>query len=336
MLLLSQQKFKETKMNVEEIARKVLERELTVREGASGILKEIWENKVRLGLSGMSEDEFSSFLIHIHPRIETMLRNFNPKAGPFQSFFLRSLKFQKIAWRREQFSRQALEDGLLLTCAMEREETQELYNIEEASLSVESAEPGGSAGEAIRLLSHAVQSPREIRDRQSQREAILVLALKSAQFITDGMTRRISETTGIPLKKLYGMLDMARESMRKAGERKESFTSSRNEAWLKSRRFMLEKERLGNGSPLYDEYCARYEFYRERWSRTNRKISRSFCKFSPSDRAVGSIMNCDPRHVSYVVRHASENIDRLALKCYSDFHEDIPCHGKPEQKKGDE
>ena len=168
------------------------------------------------------------------------------------------------------------------------------------------------------------------------RETLLILALKSAPFITYEIELKLCEVLEIKLEDMDNLLQEALKHMEVKINRMQTLNKARDKAYRFHRQYIFENKALDEGCQRYSYTIKHYKTQTERWENQKKLIQKHMEHYSPSNKTISKLLDLDERHISYVLRNASKNIDSLTLKWYSHKHENLPSNRKHEQETGDE
>lgn len=132
---------------------------------------------------------------------------------------------------------------------------------------------------------------------------IMVLALKSAYYITDEQIEKISELLNIDKSSLHHIIQDIKVQMDRRINNKEKFEIRRNRAYFNHRRIRSQIEWNENNilNPEYEneDLQKKYQKNTKNWSTLNHQLEEGKIHIRPTTKLIANILGLSPRQVTY-------------------------------------
>lgn len=235
------------------------------------------------------EDEVSEFLLVFHERIPGLLRRFHHQGLPFRHFLLRTLRWQWNSFKAERARLRRLD--WLTASAWVGEEVAEAGNETET-------EAEGSDSEPLVGL------------QAVDRQRLVLLALKSAPYLSDRQVEAISRQSGVDLAWLQACQQRLQTVALTRLHRNHSLVERRGEALY--RRLLAEDDARREVDP---ERRARFEkraqHYRSRLA--NLDHQKQTLSISPTHRELARLLGLPKGTVDSSLYHLKRTLKASAL-----------------------
>ncbi|MDY4902149.1 MAG: hypothetical protein SO116_04670 [Treponema sp.] len=308
---------------------------MSLKESVNELWENIWRNKKQFNFGKVEYDDFMDFLEYAYPKFEIFLKEYNSERGTFPSYIYSNLHRTYFSWFKKNLRNHAADRSYLSVQAVEYEAQQFLYQrCEYSSLNSEKqGEITLSREKQAALYKFYCGRSKRTKDngtisRKSRfvKDMILVLALKSAYYITDSMIEKVSQTVGIEKEKLSDLCNKARENLCGKLERREVYMRKRDNAFFFHRKYMIESKDLSKNSVWCEHIAERYKKQTKIWETANKCLKEKFCLPVPSNKVISRLSSLPIRRIEYINKVLKEkyaDIDNIFLKCYSSVHENI-------------
>ncbi len=308
---------------LEKIALQVKCGKLDVWRAAFEVIWIVQCNRRYFKLHAWADEDFDDFILTEFSHIVNMIESFDPQKAQFSTFFYKSLQISSACYRRKRAIAQAEEESFDCLKDLLTEEHEYRYAQNEGALCVENA----CADEELRQqMGRLIQEKHSIlmnkrvhcfhhtcydeRMENLRRSACLVLFLKSSAVADDSSIRKTSIVTGISEDKLFSMKEELRDKIYKKIVRRQNVGKARDEAFFLHRKYRAQFEKLDQEGRLYQEVCRCYQVQRRRWEKNNSRLEQEF-NIAPSNRDIGELLNMSERRVSYILKMARRQFDKI-------------------------
>lgn len=337
---------------LEKIAQDVQNGVLTCHDGAIKIIILLYKNTKCFKLGMLSEDNLHDFLIATEPRIEKLLKKYNPKQGLFSIFFYKYIRNSTMTFLRTIANKNATEEVFFMVQKIDYEDnayhyakeapesyTQTIFEKEQLQ------EQQRKAQAAVRELHKAMgftlyKKNHRIKTREDKsalaRTLCLILFLKSCYYVTPEIIQKTSIITGMNQETLRFLAEKVLSTLTHKIEVKEQNDKVRNKIFFYHLKYDIESRKVDSDSSRYQYLKQRCDSYTRKWKKHIKEInSMHCCNATPSNKAVGDVLQISDRKVEYILKHGKDNIDMISLNCYDDTHENLPGDEQSEQKERD-
>lgn len=309
----------------------------------------VFRYKGSFALSCLEDEEFSDFLMYMLPRFEEMFSVYDPERSCFVSYMYGCVRFNLFNWQRRVLQEECARESSCMNSAIGLEELKENYLMCEApydegfelpleeDVSSDGSEKGDNSpipftpqpGRTRANVGYWTENFQSVRTT-----ALLVLALKSAAWITEDLIEKVCAETGCEENKFRDMLEYVLSTLEKRRRRREACIRSRDNAYFFRRKYMLSLLKLKDGSCMEEKVKSQFKRQDETWKRQNRKLSQKLFSMTPSNKTVAEALRISPRRVQTLLDLAGRNIDIMRSNCYHASHENLLGNRQSEQKKG--
>ncbi|MCR5218774.1 hypothetical protein [Treponema sp.] len=305
---------------------------ISPEEGAKILWELIYTQKERFSLTSLSYDSLMDFLVYLHSRFIKMLEVYNPADGTFLAFLHSNIRNSLITWKKFSTRKNVSEESCLGVMEIEYDSEAYKYSCCESSLKPFVNEENHSIEEMKeewrKRICSKKRKPDLKKEEKLQRDALLILALKSCYNITDELIEKVSFVTQTSRNVLEDMISEAKNSISSKITRRIMCTRARDNAFFYHRKYSLEIPRIRKHSNWAEHLAARYEKHTRMWELANQKLLKSHRMLVPSTKTVASILGMSVRHCEYVMKRVQTDVDKIKLKWYPREHENLPCQRK--------
>ena len=328
---------------LERIVKKARAGLLPVGKASHIIWETVFRKKKSFGLTGLTEDGLSEFLLYVQKEFPRIIFSYNESGGCFYSYLRSKILSSLKSWRRTYLKQKAARETLnscmninydLIQGKYEDEEPftreeKDSHSINDLKLLVSSF---SEHKKSQKIKTKNVSEYSQKREKILRRESVLLLALKACTDLTPDMIERVSILTGKSEKEIIELSEAAKETIITKKQRRELYSKTRDNSFFFHRKYFIEKSRLDLQSSMGRRISRIYRKQTNAWIQSNRKLSSSICTLTPSTRTVAQLLKIIVRHAHYVLSHIPANMDKIRLKWYALGHENISCKRKSEQK----
>lgn len=294
---------------------------LSKQNASMEIFTILYTNPARFNLHTMDEDERSDFLVSMIPKFESYIDRYDQNQCPFGAYIFNIVSWIKTTWTKKQ--------GLNKTNPLTFQKTildhYPVFTDEDTSLKyIHSLSPQLSEN---LLQLHEEKTPqlifRQIFDSgekgkyvfkkpeltQSRRIALL-LALKSAWYISDEQIEKISIFCGCPPQAISTTVEKLKENLENKAKSHERLCEMRDKAWyfICIYRNMLEK--MEKDTEEYLDLKRKLNYQEHVWVVKNNMLKNCKSRISPTNTDVAEAVGIKPSRVSFYMGMAKKsNLD---------------------------
>lgn len=293
------------------------------QETLNAILTAIFKNRSYFGLEKLDEDNFSDFLLYLQERLPRFMDFYNPERSRFSTYLRKICSTQLRSWYRRFYQNYA-RDMALTTYALEEKMLDITSNEPEEQFSTDTDKPDKELTDFLSHLNRKIPVSTKI----------MMLALKSASFLTPIHIRKICRMTEISEDELYEKLDVINKNLDARLKRQEHLIQLQNEAYIMRKESGIKMSILNPESSNFHNAELSHEYHDKLWkSRLER--SRTSHDVYPTNTLISEVLNIpigQVTHILSVVRDKACGSKEHNEVSYS--HDDICSDRKCPQKDG--
>lgn len=139
-------------------------------------------------------------------------------------------------------------------------------------------------------------------------KTVLVLALKSAFFISDEQIELVSKICGIDKDILFAIIQQLRNDIYPKMIRKREIEERRNKAYFQHKKYLSQIKYLqnddNNNKYEEDDLSQKYKNQTKNWQKINSRITDGYINLRPTNKSIADILGICERQVSYYITYA--------------------------------
>lgn len=253
------------------------------------ILSTIFTNRSYFCLEKLDEDNFSDYLLYLQERLPRFMVQFDPSRSKFCTYLRKICNTQLRSWYRH-FYRKYARDMALSTYALEEKMTfSDAYDPEEQF----SAYPTPESMELTNFL-------KRVNRKIPLQTKIMMLALKSASFLTGTHIQKICQLAQITEDELYEKLDVINKNLDEKLERQKHLIQLQNEAYIIKKESDIQMTILNPESSHYRDARLSRDYHEKLWkSRLER--SHDTHDVYPTNTLVSEVLDVPLGQVTHVL-----------------------------------
>lgn len=143
------------------------------------------------------------------------------------------------------------------------------------------------------------------------RKTVLILALKSAYYLTDYQINKIAVLCHIDRLLLQQAVQTLKNQLYDREKSKIKIEERRNNAYFQHKRYMNQLNWMLENKDEFDKYriervLLKYKAQTEKWKKLNLQLSAGIRNIRPTNKAIADILGICERQVSYYIKNAKE------------------------------
>ena len=290
------------------------------------------KNPALFGLSKKDEDFKSEVILLFLEKGEATFELYNPNYGTFFTYFFCFIKSLINSVRRSRAAKEVQEFHSIsesITSYSQKAERYSKINYQElempkAPLSYKPVSPDAFQiacktsqyninnfieNDDDESLAHLKEKLQSISPSMAER-ILIVLALKSAYYISDKQIKTISEICNLNSEEFHNTIQQLKQELVFREANKMNLELRRNKAYYhhKKYRSRLEwtKENLDNFSEQEREaLITKYNRQTENWIKLNAQLKKGIINIRPTNKRIASVLGLCERQISYYIRNAN-------------------------------
>lgn len=304
-----------TDLKLDDIPDLVKSNKLTKQEACVQIYHILYTNPPRFGLHTIDEDLRSDFLLYfLQYKTNSLLEKYDPSISPFGAYIYRTvqtslLTFIKKASDRNNYNKFFIQDSICDYQAQMQENENSLIHVAsdvpEFSTSSKNEEIPALVYKQIFTKGTHRLSLKDSRERKIKR-GILILALKSAWYISDSQINKVSTLCNISPKVLTDSVCKLKSKLINKALNRQQIENNRNRAYCFIHNYRMQLANNETDNFKFEQLQKKIDFQTENWNKKTRKLNSGRNKIAPTNSEIGEIIGLSGRFVSFYIRKLRE------------------------------
>lgn len=320
-------------VNLEDLVNQVRSGSLSYEDGARFIMEQVFRHKGLFGLTKLTEDELTNYLLFQYRNFIRLLKTYDESYGKFFTYLKKTIEGSIKTWKKRYIRSRILDNEVTVSDKILYEENLNKYLLPEEEV-IKGEEEKQCVKTGGDMSDRKIKPWDKVKKHELNRSKtfILILALKASYSLDPELIKKVSEATGVSEEEIVRMSNEIKKTLANKIERREACLRCRDNAYYYHRRYQTESLHLLDGTNWAEIVNSKYRKQTKTWIDKNRRLSLKEYAVSASNIAVGNALGVTPRHVAYVLKKGCENMDNNKAKEYHKKHEDISSNRKHEQE----
>lgn len=276
-------------------------------KGALRILACLYQLNFTMPIFKNDIDVRNDFYLAMYPTLCNLFSFYDPNKGTFSTYLYNALIRNAHCFLRQKLKEKAKEQSYIRYYLEEKMDCTEYDNQGNSTLCVNSEEPEYSA-------KGTDNQPQKdflfYHNRYSRREQILVLAMKSAFYLTPNLITKLSRETGFSENELWDFKKQIDNSINKKIENHNKSVCLRNASYFNKNRCQIELNKLKQNSFQYPEVQKAYSFYKKQWQHHIEK--RIFLKrIVPSNKTLSLVLHIPETRILRMLKKTMQSYQEI-------------------------
>lgn len=298
-----------TKLNLNEIPTKVKNKEITQKEAIDFISSFIINNYPVFGLHHYDEDFREEIILQIIEKGKNILSNYNPAEGDFFNYIYCYITYTVRTLLRSSAKQKIIESVVFSEQSKHLEEKEYNYNnIDYKSFSspVIPYAPKKVSPEDLRSAFSNINKDKEL----------LVIAMKSAFYLTDNQIKKVCKYYGLEPTEFYKTIEFYKSSLAMKNKRKEELIKRRNNAYYNHKKYekqlsLLDKDSSSEEeSILKDNLLKKDQKQYNSWKTITSQLQNGILAVRPSNKTIAQVLGICERQVIYYIKRAKKREEK--------------------------
>ena len=288
------------------------------------------ENRSLFGLHKKNEDFNSDIIVMLLEKGKQLFEQYNSQYGSFFTYFFCFIKSLMLIENKKLSSQKVidfLEINDSITTYEQREEAYKLINYSDFEQRKVPFAYKPVSSQSLQIA--CSRSPYHIREFLAQKDEdfkklqdnlrnltpslaekmLLVLALKSAYYITDPQIAKIAEICHIDINKFHAIVMNLKSDLTEREKNKRKLEIRRNTAYFQRRKYRNRIEwseaKKDDFSP-YEKHklSNKYEKQTKTWKKLNQQLQRGIINIRPTHNAIAQALGMCERQISFYIKNA--------------------------------
>ncbi|MBQ0166087.1 MAG: hypothetical protein KBT02_03130 [Treponema sp.] len=293
------------------------------KETVNVILTVIFKNRKYFRLDKLDEDNFSDYLLYLSERLPHFMKLYNPEIGQFSTYLRKLCMTELRSWYRVFYRKYAREVALSSYAVEENLCTREIEDPEEEFLS------STEQTEMNSFMKFLLNTNRKVPIQTK----IMMLALKSAFFLTPFHIKRICKIADISEAELYEKLDCINSKLDKKIERQRHLLQLQNAAYIIRKESDIQMSFLNPESSHFHNAGISRDYHDKLW-KSRMERSRKSHDVYPTNSLISEVLDVPIGQVTHVLSAVHHKMDGSnTQKEVSYEYDNLRSYRKPSQTK---
>lgn len=319
------------KLDLNLLPEQIKNGEITKQEALHKLAVFLQENSKIFLLKDFEKDLKTDVIIYLLEKGEKFLDKFDPSSGSFFNYFFCYIKSTVLSLKRKKKNMLHAEYHSVAESINTYQQKEDEWSKINYKISLVPKIPYNSKPVDIEAFQLACKSDkyrikRYVENHQNEhyrldtmlqkfspiktKKILLVLALKSAYYITDEEIHLISEICGIDYELLLSVIQYIKEQLTMREANKKQLELRRNNAWFQHSKCRNILSYLKNDIDLNSSYKIRifeskYRKHTYSLDQMNRRFKKGIINIRPTNKMVAQILGICERQVSYYIRNVA-------------------------------
>lgn len=257
--------------------KKFKDGEISKNDFKNKVLEIVFNEKRYFGLAGISSDAITEILIRLNNYIDKIILKYNPEKGSISTYLCYIVKTLKKNQFIKEIKQKSYNDAV------------KNYEIESYQFSLMEKTPSyyGEKQEISREFKNLIYGNKITKI--SDKTKLLILIIKTCNYLNDIQLEEISKECNIPLKEIDYVVSQGKKNIEKKLEkiRIKNFTKSR--LYILKNRYINQLEYLQKDCFYYQQVQESLKKAEEKWKIVNSNQDNK--SIFPSNASIGKILN---------------------------------------------
>lgn len=272
---------------------------ITQEQAVSKLLGEIYKSPVYYQIQKLNEDDIGDFVVWIHKYIPSILERYDESKSAFLTYFTTAIRLRSKSWHRLNAKRKILSNTLDVH---QYAEVASLAVKDGFELSEPAVEYCGSTE-----LEPALKKPLAPKDAQF----ILILALKSVNFLSNTMLEKLPYIIGISPEQFETYLKTINESVHTKLKNFIHAETQVNSSYILCQQYLTELTLLDYKQQQFFLVEKQYQSRCKSLARWRQQRQKCLEKLKPSDAAIEELLELPSGTVKRVLNNAELRVAAL-------------------------
>ncbi|MCQ2592725.1 MAG: hypothetical protein MJ188_08060 [Treponema sp.] len=323
------------KIDLNEIPELIKNGTLTESEAINELALFLSKNYAIFGLKKSDEDLNSEIILLLLERGQRVIKQYNPDYGSFFTFFFCFIKSLINTCNRMNINEKLREEHNVNVITNEYIDNSDAYNqinyseVEENKTLLPVYETNKNESQTLQLAcqtdSYHIKAYTSGKDDDfpslpdnlkktspaMAEKILLVLALKSAFYITDAQINKVAEICHLEVSALREVIQYLKNNLLEKEQRRKSVELRRNNAFFHHMKYKSQLEYLMEDTEDFKNYVEpsiskKYDKHTKRWHYLNSQLKKGIIHIRPTNKVIADTLGMCERQVSFYIKKAVE------------------------------
>lgn len=264
--------------------------EISRFEFKNKILEIIYLNKCYFQLNKIDKENLSDFLLEFLPHLDRLIDSFNPEKGSFSTFLCHFVKTVNKGYVYKKIKNKSNEAAYLDYTVNEN-----LISIGENNIEYSSSDDNIDFKKLTKVKHGKFLS---------ENEKILILVLKSCNYLGENHLEKISKNYNIPIKKLKNLVKEAQNTTSNQIEKRTKSFQNIISLYHRKNRYFYQLKYLDKDSVSYKKIQSSYLYTNLLWTKCTKKKPSKLV--TPSNITISKLLNIPKHTVGLLLNEVGE------------------------------
>lgn len=319
------------KFEINKIPELIISGKITEEQAVKDLAVFLTANWAIFNLQNQSDDLKSEIILYLLEKGNSFISNYRPQAGTFFNYFYCYVKNIVLDCQKKKHKQTIIENynynesikNYELEASDRFYPPQENYSgkipfaykiISPSDFQIACKTPTYKFKEKIKKN---VPNDSELLERilslpyQKTKKILIVLALKSAYYISEEQIEKICEICNLDTKAFIQTINMIREQLEIKVQNRRVIEMRRNKAYFNHNKYKDRLEWIENCEDINKKYEKskiekKYLMQTKNWLVLNNLLSNGYVNIRPTNKTISQIIGMCERQVSYYIKNARE------------------------------
>ncbi len=267
---------------------------ITLEKATNLLLEELYKSSYYFGISKKNEEIFCGFFVWIHQHIPSVILKFNNTRCSFLTYFTAVMRLYFKDWMRHCLKRQTTRDIVDTYFQENQTYTTDIF----------CAEPKPEYEAKRHIIFHTPLTAL-------QKKTILILALKSFQFMNHEQLDLIPCLTGISSECFYAYINQLNLITEKNKKNFNKFCEQLNTSYITCKRCIAEMENLDSKQSQYYYLSQKLAKHQKRLELKQQLYEQHRQRCIPKNAAIEQVLHLSKGSVKRILRTAELRIQKI-------------------------
>ncbi len=319
-----------TNIKLDDIPDLVKSNKLSSQQACIQIYYTAYMNPARFGLLNLDEDSRSDFLLYfLQYKTQTLIENYNPKISPFGAYIYKTIQTAILTYNKKMSDKKNYDKIFFMDSFCDYQTKMEEY--ENSVTKIASNQESFNCKNQIKIKTHELQNSKNenfviplvfkqlftkaphrltITDSHQRKlkRGLLILALKSAWYISDSQIQKVSKICSIPPDVLTESVCHLKSKLITKALNRQTIENNRNRAYCFIHNYRMQLENLDTNHDYLksNKLKKKLDFHIANWEKKTKFLSNGRLKIAPSNSEIASVVGLSSRFVSFYMRKLQE------------------------------
>lgn len=306
-----------TDIKLDEIPDLVKSKQMSKQEACLQVYYTLYTSPARFGLKDMDDDLRSDFLLHfLQHKTDNLIESYDPKISPFGAYVYKTVQTARITFSKKMTDHQNYNTLFIQDSIYDYQDKMEknISAVTKVASTPESFTANKDKSQIPQLVYKRLTNKDTHRLCKTESQArrlklgILILALKSAWYISDEQIEKVSRVCQISPEIITSSVCQLKSLLINKALNRQTIEENRNRAYsfVHNYRIQINNQKYDKDQLKLTQLQKKLNFQTDNWSKKTKSLQSGKIKICPTNQEVGNIIGLSERLVSFYARKVRE------------------------------